>query len=642
MNVPAPMYSSTAWWIVPGMTGCTERDPFTPAFVSSWNGSWGANHVGAVVEDRDTGCVYEFGDPGAQFPLASVAKVLIMAATLEAVQSGSRSLGSVSGPLDRMIRVSDNAAAQSLWNLLGGFGAVNDAAARWGLGGTLAAAGRGFGGTLSVAADQVRVVKELIGSEAGPLADQALRLHARTLMTTVDAAQAWGVSAGVPAGWTVALKNGWWATQPGDIGPAGRWRVNSVGMVWDETGAERWTIAVLGNTWPNFATGVAAIEAIAAQVAGVLSRPSVSIAVPWTTPPPVPTGDAAAFTAITPTRIVDTRADGSTLSAGSVRPVDASANAPSAATAAVAHLTAVGAQDPGYLTAFACGQPPPPVSNVNYTPSRPSSTEAIVTLTAGQMCVYSSATTDLIVDISGAYTPDATLLFTPAPSPMRLLDTRATVAVVAAGSTTTVVVPSLDGWPPRAALVNITADSATAAGYLTAYASDQPSPATSTVNYVPSVTTCTAATIATAPDGGVSISNSAPVAIVVDLIGVFTENPAGHRYQAVASQRLLDTRSGTGGWLGPLGAGQTITVALAVPPGVTAVGTLTAHAATAPGYITMWAGDGPAPPTSNLNTVPGDTVANLAATRTAADGSVAIFSQPGHHHLIYDLTGWYT
>jgi len=593
-----------------------------------------------VVEDRDSGCVYELGAVGVQFPLASVAKVLIMAATLESVQSGTRSLGSVTALLDRMIRVSDNAAAQSLWNLLGGAAAVNDAAARWGLGATLAAANRGFGGTLSVAADQVRLVKELIASDAGPLTDQNLRLHARSLMTTVDASQAWGVSAGLPAGWTVALKNGWYATQQGDIGPAGRWRVNSVGMVWDATGAERWTIAVLGNNWPDFGTGIAAIEAIAAQVAAVLSQPTESVAVPWSPTAPVPTGDAAALTTVAPVRIIDTRTDGSTLAAGAVRLVDASALAPSA-TAAVTHLTAVGAHDPGYLTAFQCGQPPPMASNVNYTPSRPASTEAIVALTAGQMCIYSSAATDLLVDLSAVYAPGAGLLFTPAPSPLRLLDTRAAGAVVAAGSTTTVVVPALDGWPPRAAFVNITADAPSDAGYLAAYASDQAAPATSTVNYAPSVTTSTAATIGTAQDGSLSIYNSAPVAIIVDLVGVFSDNPAGARYQAVDPQRLLDTRSGAGGWLGPLGAGQAITVPLGVPAGATAIGTLTAHAATAPGYITMWAGDGPAPPTSNLNTAPGDTIANLTATRTAADGTVAIYSQPGHHHLIYDLTGWY-
>jgi hypothetical protein len=49
------------------MSACAEREPFTPSFVSSWDGSWGANDFCVVAEDGQTGCAYEFGEPGAQF-----------------------------------------------------------------------------------------------------------------------------------------------------------------------------------------------------------------------------------------------------------------------------------------------------------------------------------------------------------------------------------------------------------------------------------------------------------------------------------------------------------------------------------------------------------------------------------------------
>jgi hypothetical protein len=216
-----------------------NRNPFPDGFVSAWQGSWGSNHVSAFVEDRTTGATHAFGDPDAAFPLASVAKVLIMAGTLEAVQDGQRSIDAVGSLLGRMIRVSDNAAAQTLWNQLGGSAAVNVLADRWGLPGTIATPGRGFGGTLSTAADQVHLVKGLIGTDQSPLTDVALRLHARSLMTAVDRTQAWGTSAGVEPGWMVALKNGWYPTGPADLGPTGRWRVNSLGMVWDRTVGDR-------------------------------------------------------------------------------------------------------------------------------------------------------------------------------------------------------------------------------------------------------------------------------------------------------------------------------------------------------------------------------------------------------------------
>jgi hypothetical protein len=119
----------------------------------------------------------------------------------------------------------------------------------------------------------VKLLDELVGTSAGPLRTPALRAYAASLLTTVSAGQRWGVTAGVPKSWKVAVKNGWYATQPGDYGPVWRWRINSVGTVWDSAGAPRWTIAVLGNTWRSFGSGVNAIQTISSRVAAVLTPP---------------------------------------------------------------------------------------------------------------------------------------------------------------------------------------------------------------------------------------------------------------------------------------------------------------------------------------------------------------------------------
>jgi len=76
-------------------------------------------------------------------------------------------------------------------------------------------------------------------------------------MHNVEPAQDWGVSAGLLAPATVALKNGWLPVGPG-------WEVNSIGSV---TGRDRdYLIAVLTGDDPSMAYGVDTIEGISELV----------------------------------------------------------------------------------------------------------------------------------------------------------------------------------------------------------------------------------------------------------------------------------------------------------------------------------------------------------------------------------------
>ena len=93
--------------------------------------------------------------------------------------------------------------------------------------------------------------------------------------------------------------------------------------------------------------------------------------------------------------------------------------------------------------------------------------------------------------------------------------------------------------------------------------------------------------------------------------------------------RFLDTRNGTGGWLGALGAGQVVQVPIGgangVPPGATAaVLNVTVTSAQAPGYLVAFPCDAPVPDASNLNFVAGDTVPNLVVVRLAGNGQVCL------------------
>ncbi len=120
--------------------------------------------------------------------------------------------------------------------------------------------------------------------------------------------------------------------------------------------------------------------------------------------------------------------------------------------------------------------------------------------------------------------------------------------------------------------------------------------------------------------------------------------PSG--YTAVSPVRVLDTRSGVGGWRRlPAGEGTTIEVdPLAVagiaPAGVTAVAlNLTAVGPTASGWATTWPTSTPRPISSSLNFPAGATVPNLVVAQLGASSRVNVLNARGQTHYIADLVG---
>jgi hypothetical protein len=75
-----------------------------------------------------------------------------------------------------------------------------------------------------------------------------------------------------------------------------------------------------------------------------------------------------------------------------------------------------------------------------------------------------------------------------------------------------------------------------------------------------------------------------------------------------------------------------------VPIGASAVAlNVTATGAETAGYATVWPCSSPAPTASNLNVVPGQTVANLVLTGLDANGDVCIRTGDGRFHIIVDV-----
>lgn len=245
-------------------------------------------------------------------------------------------------------------------------------------------------------------------------------------------------------------------------------------------------------------------------------------------------------------------------------------------------------------------------------------------------------------------------------TPTRVLDTRAgqlvnyTGGKPAAGAVVEVPVAGGAGVPASgvtAAVLNITAVDAGAAGFVTAYASGTVRPDVSNVN--PMYAGHTVPNMAIVPvgaNGRVSLFTLGSSHLVVDISGYFvSDTGTDGRYHAVTPNRVLDTRAETAvGYSGPKPAsGATVKVPIhgkaGVPTTARAVAvTLTATESVGETFVTAYPSGQGRPLASNLNlpVTPNFTAANMAIVPIGADGSIELFTN-NPLHLIVDIQGWF-
>jgi hypothetical protein len=241
-----------------------HANPLSSAAAAYLKGRTGT--VSAAVYDVRTGQTWQLGD-GQPQPEASVVKLDILETMLARPQGAA--LSAADQALARsMIEDSDNDAATSLWSEDGGAAGLAYYGERAGLTQTtpsecLACAGFAFPGwglSTTVPQDQLTLLKQLVLPGQDPLLSRAARSYALSLMEHVTADQRWGITGGVPAGVTVALKNGW---LPLDAA-ATNWQVNSVG--WVSGQGRDYLIAVLSTGNPTEQYGIDTINALSALV----------------------------------------------------------------------------------------------------------------------------------------------------------------------------------------------------------------------------------------------------------------------------------------------------------------------------------------------------------------------------------------
>ena len=239
-----------------------RADPFSAAADGYLAGRSGT--VLAAVYDVGTGQSWRLGDGPAQDE-ASVVKVDILETLLSSSDGTGLSSGN-QGLAEQMIEDSDNDAATSLWYAAGGtagLAAYND---RVGLTRTTPSAcvvcadfpWPGWGLTTTVPDDQITLLKQLI--KPGPLLTAAERQYALSLLENVTPDQAWGVSGGVPAGVTVALKNGWLPLNDDNTD----WQINSEG--WVSGDGRDYLISVLTTGNPTEQYGIDTINGLSSLI----------------------------------------------------------------------------------------------------------------------------------------------------------------------------------------------------------------------------------------------------------------------------------------------------------------------------------------------------------------------------------------
>ncbi len=325
---------------------------------------------------------------------------------------------------------------------------------------------------------------------------------------------------------------------------------------------------------------------------------------------------------------------------------------PTDAVAAVLSVTGVSrGAGANFVTVSPSGEAIPDTSSLNMAPTDGAVANLVtIKLGGGAVDLTSYVPCDLIVDLIGVYLPTTNTVragrLVARPSAVRTLDTRSGPRP-GVGSISRVNFNGLVPADATAVVGTLTAVTAGAAGYVTAYPRGNAVPDTSNLNVGAGDTRAVGViTQLGSADGvlGVDLYNFCGAHLLFDLVGYMTGPSSGLSsdglFVPITPTRMLDTRRekmrvwhrSTKQFTLPAPIN---TRAQAIAMNLTVTNTVD------PGYFTLFAAQTPLREVSNLNvTASGQTIANHAICRTSNAG-VACYAY-GAAHVICDVMGWYT
>lgn len=239
--------------------GCPQL--FDTTFVDGIASAHPGTRFTAAAHDHRTGCEYHL-NPGLEITTASVIKAQVLAGLLLAAQDAGRPLSpSEAADVELMMHYSHNRPPTSkLYLQIGSARGMEALDERFGIAGTSHTAS--YGGTLSTAEDRTRLVEQLLIG-GGPLVKASVQT-AWAWMSGVSAAQSWGVTAGLPAEYEAALKNGFYPRR------GAGWRVGTTGAVRDPDGGA-YAMTVMTDNNPDETAGITLVEKIARHINSALT-----------------------------------------------------------------------------------------------------------------------------------------------------------------------------------------------------------------------------------------------------------------------------------------------------------------------------------------------------------------------------------
>lgn len=246
---------------------------------------------------------------------------------------------------------------------------------------------------------------------------------------------------------------------------------------------------------------------------------------------------------IVPARLMDTRlGSGSTttdgesesegrVDAGSVTElrVAGRGGVPADADAALVNITAVRPATQSFITAFPCGAAQPNAASLNAADGTFVNNLVLAKIgDDGKVCLFSSSSTDLIVDVN-AYVPSGGGLLSLTPA--RLLETRGTLPTIDGsavgggpippGPPRIVEVGGRGGVPENAtgAMINVAAIRPDLGGFMTVYPCDEQRPNAANLNFGPGTVVSNAVFVKLDPNGRLCIYTRVASNATVDVIG---------------------------------------------------------------------------------------------------------------------------
>lgn len=385
---------------------------------------------------------------------------------------------------------------------------------------------------------------------------------------------------------------------------------------------------------------------------------SVTQALSITLAPP-----GGAYTALPPTRLLDSRSTGQTLGPGaSLNLTVTGGSVPANATAVALNVTVTNTTAGSYLSVYPTGGSRPLLSNLNWGAGETVPNLVMVPVgTNGEVTFYNDlGNTDVVVDLEGYFAPEASGStagsYVPL-SPARITDTRAgsgepnSGLTLGAGGTLNVQVTGVGGVPStgvRGVVMNVTVADTTAASYLTVYPQGGVCPLASNLNWTAGEIIANRVVVpVNSSNGQITIYNQlGSTDVVIDVNGYFTTGvtiPANESlFTPITPVRVLDTRS-TGQILG---AGAILTEQMGGVDGIAATATavvtnVTAVDTTAASYFTVYPG-GARPTASDVNWGAGQIVPNLTLASLSNGGGVYIYNNSGSANVIVDAFGYFS